>query len=185
MRIIVAGSRDAKERDVREALDTCPWIGFVTAIVSGTAKGADRFGELWASDHGVPVNPFPADWKTYGKRAGPVRNEIMARNAEGLIAIWNGESRGTASMIQLAERYGLRVEIFRTDVGRFDEIAPKGRLADWWEYVEERAGVLEFSAGLPRQKAERLSAQESLSRFMLPEQVGDSTGSDQGRSEES
>ena len=165
MRIIVAGSRDCLEQDVRFALDECAWIGFVTAIVSGTAKGADRFGEYWAKDHDVPVVQYPADWKTYGKRAGPVRNEVMARNAEGLVAIWNGKSRGTASMIQLAEKHGLRVEIFRTDLDCFFQIAPRDQLLDWWEFVEERAGILEFGNGIPRQEAERLSAKEALARF--------------------
>ncbi len=165
MRVIVAGSRSAKEHDVRHALDTCPWIGFVTAIVSGTARGTDRFGEQWAKDHGIRIEQYPADWKTFGKRAGPVRNQIMAENAEGLIAVWDGESRGTASMIELAKKRGLRIDIMRTDLARFDEIAPRGDLADWWEYVEERAALLEFSGGLPRKDAERRAAEESLLHF--------------------
>lgn len=166
MRVIVAGSRSAKEGDVRHALDTCPWIGFVTAIVSGTARGADEFGERWAEDHKIAINRFPADWKKYGKRAGPVRNEIMAENAEGLIAVWDGVSRGTASMIGLAKKHGLRIEVMRTDLGRFDEIQPTGDLASLWEFVEERAAILEFgSAELPRREAEHRAAQISFDYF--------------------
>ena len=54
----------------------------------------------------IKVMRFPANWKKYGKKAGPIRNETMAKNAEGLVAIWDGQSRGTTSMINLATRYG-------------------------------------------------------------------------------
>ena len=58
---------------------------------------------------------FPADWKTYGKTAGPIRNKQMAEFASQqtgmLIAFWDGKSRGTGSMIRLAKEYGLEVHI--------------------------------------------------------------------------
>lgn len=37
----------------------------------------------------------------------------MAENADALVAFWDGKSRGTASMIDLAYRYNLRVRIVR------------------------------------------------------------------------
>jgi hypothetical protein len=45
----------------------------VTKVVSGT-PGVDALGEQWAERHGIPVTRFPADWKRYGRRAGPTRN---------------------------------------------------------------------------------------------------------------
>ncbi|MEQ8278566.1 MAG: SLOG family protein [Deltaproteobacteria bacterium] len=102
MRVIVAGSRNATEAQVNEALDRCPWIGFASAIVSGTARGADEFGERWAAKREIEVHRFPADWRTYGKRAGPIRNRQMAQNADGLVAVWDGRSRGTKTMIEFA-----------------------------------------------------------------------------------
>ncbi|WP_316869065.1 SLOG family protein [Ralstonia wenshanensis] len=179
MRVIVAGSRTVEEKDVRYALDTCPWIGFATAIVSGTARGADRFGEQWAIDNNIPIDRFPADWKAYGKKAGPVRNEEMAKHAEALIAVWDGESRGTASMIDLAEKYGLRVEIVRTDLKRIDEIKPTGVLADWWEFVEERAALNEFSAGLTRRQAEILAVQAFIQNWGPLDELRSRAGSPQ------
>lgn len=37
----------------------------------------------------------------------------MAQNADALVAFWNGESRGTKYMIDLAKRYNLKVRIIR------------------------------------------------------------------------
>lgn len=155
MRVIVAGSRDATEAQVNEALARCPWIGFASAIVSGTARGADEFGERWAAKQGVEVRRFPADWRTHGKRAGPIRNRQMAQNADGLVAVWDGRSRGTKTMIEFAQQRGLRVFVFRTDGANDEEIAPEGELEDAWSGAEERASIFEFCGEMQRREAER------------------------------
>lgn len=82
-------------------------------IVSGGARGADRLGETYAKDKGYRVVIYPAKWDVYGKRAGYVRNEQMAKNADALIAFWDGESMGTRHMIDLAAKYGLKVSVKR------------------------------------------------------------------------
>jgi len=84
----------------------------VTEVVSGTARGVDQGGELWASVQGRPVKRFPADWDTYGKSAGHRRNAEMAKYADALVAIWDGKSRGTANMISEARKRGLVVFIY-------------------------------------------------------------------------
>jgi predicted Rossmann fold nucleotide-binding protein DprA/Smf involved in DNA uptake len=84
-------------------------------VISGKARGADSLGERYAKERGYQIIEFPADWNRYGRRAGPKRNELMAQNADGLIAFWDGKSKGTANMINLANRYGLKVAIVRTD----------------------------------------------------------------------
>ena len=40
------------------------------------------------------------------------RNREMAQYADALIAIWDGDSRGTGSMIKLAQQHGLKVYVF-------------------------------------------------------------------------
>ena len=52
---------------------------------------------------------YPADWDRYGKAAGPMRNEKMAQNADALILFWNGTTPGSASMLRLADKYGLAI----------------------------------------------------------------------------
>ena len=80
-------------------------------IVSGAAKGADALGERYARERGYKLQRYPANWEKYGRAAGPIRNEIMAQNADALIAYWDGRSHGTWNMIELARNYGLKVRV--------------------------------------------------------------------------
>lgn len=87
-------------------------------IISGTARGADKLGERFASEYGIIVSRHPADWDAYGKRAGYIRNEEMARYAATgelgiLIAFWDGVSKGTKHMIDLAKKHGLTVYVVK------------------------------------------------------------------------
>lgn len=162
MRIIIAGSRSVSEKDVRRAIQHCPWIGFISAVVSGTAKGADEFGEYWAKENQIEVHRFPADWKKFGKRAGPMRNKVMSENAEGLIAVWDGKSRGTHSMIDFAKERGLRISVFRIDTGTTEEHPPTGIIENLWETVEEKAAIKEHEAGISKLQAEREAGKDIL-----------------------
>ncbi len=108
-KVIIAGCRDfddynlLKEK-VTEALKD---IGGCE-IISGNAKGADALGERYAKEHQIPLRLFPADWDKYGKRAGFIRNTEMANNATHLIAFWDGKSKGTKMMLQIAKEKGLK-----------------------------------------------------------------------------
>lgn len=126
MKTVIAGCRWIENYNiVCEAIEAS---GFeITEVVSGTANGVDTLGENWADARGVPIKRFPANWKNikvkgavvrqnkYGKynaAAGHIRNEQMAQYADALIAIWDGESRGTADMIAMGHKYGLKVYVF-------------------------------------------------------------------------
>ena len=116
MRIIIAGGRTFTD----ENLATRSLCAFVEAhkvddiqIVSGCARGADHIGELIAQEYMYPLHKFPADWNKYGKSAGYKRNEVMAQNADALLAFWDGESKGTKHMIDLANKHGLIVKVVR------------------------------------------------------------------------
>ncbi len=85
----------------------------MTEIVSGGARGADTLGEKFAEQYGSSVKSFPADWDKHGKSAGYIRNEAMAEYANVLIAFWDGESRGTKHMIDLALKHGLDIHVFQ------------------------------------------------------------------------
>lgn len=110
MRTIIAGGRDFVSYDIlKKAIQQCGWMP--TVVISGVARGVDSLGEYWAQENSIPCEKFPADWETYGKRAGYLRNTQMAENAEALIALWNGESRGTKHMIDIATSRGLKIYI--------------------------------------------------------------------------
>ena len=112
MKTIIAGSRDCIDYKVLlETIKKVPWE--ITHVVSGTAPGADRLGERWAEENDVPLSKFPADWDKFGRSAGYLRNIQMAKNAEALVALWDGESPGTKSMIKIAKAGGLLVHVER------------------------------------------------------------------------
>lgn len=112
MLLVIAGSRTAKESHVRQALMRCPWTKDITRVISGTAHGADKFGEKFAKENNIEVIQFPADWDQYGMSAGPRRNREMAENADALLAVWDGISKGTHSMLNYAKKYGLKIMIY-------------------------------------------------------------------------
>lgn len=115
MRTVIAGGRDAPDL-VAEAVAAS---GFdITVVLCGDARGADQHGERWAAAQGIPVEHYPADWGAHGKAAGPRRNDLMASRAQQLVALWDGESRGTRHMIACARHRGLRVYVHRYEPRR-------------------------------------------------------------------
>ena len=113
MKIIIAGSRTFN--DYKKLYEVCNHIlqdQIDIEIVSGAYyKGADKLGEQYAKERGFKITQFPADWKRFGRAAGPKRNEQMANDADALIAFWDGNSKGTKHMIEVAECRGLKVAI--------------------------------------------------------------------------
>lgn len=84
-------------------------------IVSGCAEGADKLGERYASEHNLTVERYPAEWEKYGKAAGPLRNERMAEVADAVIVFWDGESKGTKSMIDCAKQSNIPCKIIKIE----------------------------------------------------------------------
>ncbi len=114
MKIIIAGSRNFK--DYQRLCKVCDYmLQFQTdiEIVSGAAMGADKLGEKYADERKFLIKQFPAEWGKYKKSAGYIRNEEMAKYADALIAFWDGKSRGTKHMIDLAIKYNLKIKICR------------------------------------------------------------------------
>ena len=105
MKVIIAGGRDFNNSQMVE--DTMNKLNFiVTEVVCGDAAGADTEGNLWGQRHGVPVKHFPAQWDTFGKVAGIIRNHEMGDYADYLVAFWDGKSRGTKDMIDYMRKIG-------------------------------------------------------------------------------
>ena len=112
-RVIIAGSRTFTDYDLlkRYADFKLKNITDDIQILSGHARGADALGERYALERGYSLLLFPADWGQYGRKAGYVRNEEMACNADALIAFWDGVSRGTRHMIHTASGHNLKIGI--------------------------------------------------------------------------
>ncbi len=120
-RIIVAGSRNFNNyRLLRSKLDEIiAGISDEIEIVSGNARGADRLGERYASEHNITVALFPADWSVFGKPAGIIRNQIMlnyvSKGKALVVVFWDGESRGSLDMIRRARSAGIETKVYRID----------------------------------------------------------------------
>lgn len=88
---------------------------FELKIVNGGADGADLLSKFWARDRKVELEIFLADWKTYGKKAGPLRNKLMfdVTNPQIIVAFNGG--KGTQNMIELALNNGYILEDLTTE----------------------------------------------------------------------
>lgn len=117
--VVIAGCRDYTDYAEAAAFldEILPGLvpgGSEPVFFSGKCRGADALGERYAREHGFRVVAYPADW-SLGRRAGPLRNERMAHDADAVVCFWDGQSRGTASMIRYARQYGRALRVFRID----------------------------------------------------------------------
>ena len=114
-KIIIAGGRDIDNYEVvRGSLEEfITQKGMTTSdieIVQGGASGVDWTAKHISSVANTSMKEFKADWGAHGKAAGPIRNKQMAEYADALILIWDGKSRGSASMLKEAEKQGLDIK---------------------------------------------------------------------------
>lgn len=113
MRIAIVGSRDwPYPEQVRAVVRRLAEKDPGTVIVSGGARGVDLVAESAARAAGLHLVVHEADWKTYGRSAGPIRNGEIVRDADKVLAFWDGSSRGTVSTIRMAQDAGKPVIVF-------------------------------------------------------------------------
>jgi len=120
-KILVCGGRDYRNRGVVwKTLNEYPEL---TIVVHGDAPGADRLARDYCQRYRMhamlsrgPVTdrPYPANWKTDGGRAGPLRNQRMIDTEHkptqpiDLVIAFPGGS-GTADMVRRAKAAGIPV----------------------------------------------------------------------------
>lgn len=107
-RVFITGSREWRDdTTIRWALVEHVPLGAI--LVHGTARGADTVAaEFWAPFGSV--EPHPADWDRYGRRAGHVRNaEMVAAGADLCLAFIRDRSPGATGCAALAEAAGIHV----------------------------------------------------------------------------
>lgn len=111
MRVIIGGSRSvASVEAVEAAIAQAGWA--ITEVITGNSRGADAVAAKWAKDRGVLVTIIPVEWSKYGGRADAIRNERIADMAEACILVWDGFSRGTANMIEVARARNLPLVVY-------------------------------------------------------------------------
>lgn len=118
-RLIICGGRHFKDYERLESTmnevmsKIAPWRD-VIEIVSGHCEGADQLGELYAKNHNLPCKVFPAQWKKFGKAAGPIRNSEMVKYASEaemsvVVAFRSPRTKGTNDTVKKATKQGFKV----------------------------------------------------------------------------
>jgi hypothetical protein len=101
VKLIVAGTRTYNNKphieDILSNFD-------ISLLLCGMCRGPDMIAHQYCRDRNIAIKEFRANWKEFGKAAGPMRNADMAAEADYLVAFWNGYSRGTANMINEMKR---------------------------------------------------------------------------------
>src|SRR5204862_464610 len=87
-----------------------PWA--YDTVITGGARGVDSVAHEAAKGLKLKTRVFMAEWDKYGKKAGYIRNERMARSGDFLLAIWDGRSPGTRNMIAIMRSLGKEYERF-------------------------------------------------------------------------
>jgi hypothetical protein len=113
MIILICGDREWNDlevmvREMEKLPKNC-------TIVHGAARGADTMSGVIADSLGMTVISHPADWKKYGRSAGPVRNRTMFNESDpDLVLAFHTNiehSKGTKDMVNYALKHGCPTKI--------------------------------------------------------------------------
>ena len=99
MKVAVVGSRNIVVENIQQFLPEN-----VSEIISGGAKGVDTCAEEYAKNNGIKMTVIKPDYKKYGKPAPLVRNKEIVKNAEFVVLVWDGKSRGTKFVLEHCEK---------------------------------------------------------------------------------
>lgn len=114
-RILMAGSRDYFPIPlIRQHVKALKKQYENICIISGGAEGVDACAEQVAKNQEIAFKKYPADWKKHGKKAGPLRNQLMTQKADIALFYWRKQSKGTRNCITAAMRNGCDIHVYQT-----------------------------------------------------------------------
>ena len=106
MKLAIVGSRTFTDYNkLCKCIDFLNTHNNIDTIISGGARGADTLAKQYAESHNITLLEYKADWDTYGKSAGFIRNKDIIKNSDFVVAFWDGQSRGTKNDIDLCHEY--------------------------------------------------------------------------------
>lgn len=109
-RILVCGGRDyADQAMLFGVLDMEAEARPVATIIQGGADGADMLARMWCHSRFCRFENYPADWRTHGRAAGPIRNQQMLDEGRPTKVFAFPGGRGTADMVRRAKAAGVPV----------------------------------------------------------------------------
>ena len=105
-RLLVCGGRHfADVERLERELDHFNHWHPIALLIHGGATGADSLAAEWARRRGIECLAFPVsddDWRAFGKRAGPIRNQRMIDEGKPDEVFAFPGGNGTADMIARA-----------------------------------------------------------------------------------
>lgn len=108
--VIVCGSRHFENRAfVYETLTRLHARWSFEVVLTGGAEGVDKFADQWAYENGIHRTIFMANWKKFGNRAGPIRNQRMIIYGRPDLVVAFPGGAGTADMMRQARESGVQV----------------------------------------------------------------------------
>jgi hypothetical protein len=121
IRICVNGTRHWADKKtfhavMIEVLEDIPDGTNIIFISGDAATGADALIIAWCRKFGFPCKRMPADWEASPRGAGYIRNTQMSECMTRLISFWDGVSRGTKHLIDLAIIRNLPVRIVNIEM---------------------------------------------------------------------
>ena len=112
MKAIVCGGRSFSDsKYLEQVMDLCKGWWDLQLIITGGAKGADSLAHQWALKRRLATEVYHADWDTYGKPAGMIRNREMLTIGEPNVVIAFPGTTGTENMITISRKAGVPVFI--------------------------------------------------------------------------
>lgn len=112
-KILICGSRNWCDRD--KILERFRTISPDSIIIHGGCSGVDSISGEIASLLGMNVICYPANWKEFGRSAGPRRNQQMLEESKpDLVIVFHEDlqnSKGTLDMVKRAKKCGVTIEI--------------------------------------------------------------------------
>ncbi len=119
MKVIITGGRSLIDhRLIQQAIGLSRFT--FNEIISGMAPGVDTIGYRIGRALEIPVSEFPANWKKFGRSAGPIRNREMVNVADAVLVIWDGKS--TQNIINQAIEKDLELCVYYTSEFTKEEI---------------------------------------------------------------
>lgn len=107
MKVAIIGSRTIFIENIKDYIPQG-----TTEIVSGGAKGVDSCAKLFAEENNLKYTEFLPEYKKYGRAAPIIRNYKIVEYADTIIALWDGTSKGTKSVIDYCNKAGKKVQIY-------------------------------------------------------------------------
>ena len=109
-KVLICGDRNWTDHDlIHSWLDKLCDCG-INTVIEGEARGADIIAREEAEGMNMTVLPFPAEWKRYGRGAGPIRNRQMLNEKPDLVVAFHDYiemSAGTKDCITQARRLSI------------------------------------------------------------------------------